>query len=261
MGPAEGDTGATLGRLAFYATGRHACPYLPDREAVTLFADPAAPTDMALYSRLLRQGYRRSGPYIYRPACPACAACVPVRLPVAEFRPRRSQRHCQARNADLRTTVRPALFDPEHYALYRRYIAARHPDGGMETDSGSRYMEFLTAHWAETAFVEFRLGDRLVAVAVTDLVSDGLSAVYTFYDPDLGSRGLGTHAILWQIARARHEGLPHLYLGYWIAGSRKMAYKAAFRPLEGWLRDHWQRLPETAAAATTPAPPQAPRFC
>jgi arginine-tRNA-protein transferase len=165
-----------------------------------------------------------------------------VRIPVRDFSPRRIQRRVLQRNADIQMHERPAAFDPQHYALYQRYTAARHEDGDMADASPTGYLGFLRADWCDTRFFEFRLGDRLVAVAVTDLAGDGLSAVYTFFDPEMAARSLGSYAILRQIEHARALGLPYLYLGYWIRDSRKMAYKAAYRPIELWRAARWQRF-------------------
>ncbi len=238
----DGEAGE-LRRLSFFATPPHSCSYLPEREAITLFADPAAHPDRRLYSTLSDYGFRRSGRYIYRPACPGCRECVPVRIPVERFRPRRSQRRCTRINADLVVEMRPARFREEEYRLYQRYIEARHPGGGMETDSPEQYMAFLTSDWSETRFVAFREpSGRLLMVAVVDRLERGYSAVYTFYEPTERSRGLGTWAVLWEIELCRREALPWLYLGYWIEDSRKMRYKAEFRPQERFHEGRWRMV-------------------
>ncbi len=228
--------------LAFYATPAHDCSYLPDREATTLFADPGFPKDTRLYTLLSRSGFRRSGKHIYRPHCRACQACTPTRVLVAEFQWRRAQRRSWRRNSDLRVrAVEPELRE-DHYALYRRYINFRHPDGGMQNPTKEQYLEFLTSHWSMTTFYEFRLGARLVAVAVTDELLDGWSAVYTFFDPDCRERSLGVYTILWQVEEVRRRELPWLYLGYFIAGSSKMRYKCEYRPQEHYLDGRWVRV-------------------
>lgn len=228
-------------RLAFYATPDHACSYLPGRSARTLFADPAVRLDTRIYSRLTLYGFRRSGRHIYRPSCDTCEACVPVRIPVAEFVPNRSQRRAWARNQDLSPAACTAGYRQEHFDLYRRYVASRHPGGGMDNADPMQYLDFLTSNWSETWFQEFRLGNRLAAVAVTDRLEHGLSAVYTFFDPELRSRSLGTYAILWQIEECKRQQLECLYLGYWIGESPKMAYKASFWPLEAFHQGAWHR--------------------
>lgn len=219
----------------------HACGYLADRHARSAFVDPAFPLEPRLYGALLDQGFRRSGDYAYRPMCLNCRACQSARIVSREFVPDRAQRRCWKRNADLRRDVRRELTD-EHYALYRRYLAARHPSGGMDPEDADAFREFLACEWGATEFWEFRDGERLVAVAVVDRIPQGLSAVYTFFDPDLSERSLGTFAILSQIERARLEGLPHVYLGYWVPGSAKMDYKRRYQPLEVLRGSHWQRL-------------------
>lgn len=228
--------------LVFYASPPHECSYLPEREAITLFADPHAPMSPALYSALAELGFRRSGSYIYRPRCLDCNACTPARIPVAGFVANRSQRRCEQRNRDLQVRLLPAEFVEEHYQLYRRYIQCRHADGGMNEDNPARYMEFLGSHWMNSQFVEFRAQDRLLMVAVIDQMENGLSAVYTFFDPEEKKRGLGTYGVLWQIAQARQQGLSHVYLGYWIAESPAMAYKKNFQPMEIYRQGRWNTL-------------------
>jgi leucyl-tRNA---protein transferase len=232
-------------QLALYLTAEHPCSYLEGLRARTLFVDPLARLDTLTYQALVDQGFRRSGSHVYRPACRGCTQCVPVRIPVADFRPDRSQRRNWQRNApDMRLVHTPAVFQPGHFALYLRYLASRHPDGGMADDtSAESYRRFLVDAWGgETHFLELRLGDRLVAVAVTDRLAQGLSAVYTFFDPELADRGPGTFAVLAQIEVTRRLGLPYLYLGYWIGACRKMAYKDRFRPVEAWDGRAWRRF-------------------
>lgn len=228
--------------LPLYLSPPHPCSYLADRRSQTLFADPDGPMDVATYQELLHRGFRRSGRIVYAPRCEGCRQCVSARVPVAAFSPRRIHRRILRRNADLsRVAVAPA-FVPEHFALYRRYTAARHGEGSMADASPSDYLGFLRADWCDTLFVELRGPRGLLAVAVTDVLGDGLSSVYTFFDPDLDARSLGTFAILSQIDLARERSLPYLYLGYWIRDCRKMAYKADFRPIELWWQDRWQRF-------------------
>ncbi len=232
--------------LNFYLSPPEPCSYLPGRDAVNLFADPLAPMDTALYGRLIDHGFRRSGRYVYRPQCGACEACVPTRIAVDAFRPSRSQRRNMERNRDLEVVLRPARFQDQHFALYRRYQQGRHAGGGMDNPRPESYRDFLICDWTETLFVELRLAGRTLAVAVTDVLPRGLSAVYTFFDPDHSERGLGTYAVLWQIREARRRALPYVYLGYWIAGNRKMRYKTRFRPIEGLVHGRWQPLPTPA---------------
>lgn len=232
-------------QLALYLTAEHPCSYLAGLRARTLFVDPLARLETATYQALVDQGFRRSGSHVYRPACRGCARCVPVRIPVTDFHPDRSQRRNWARNApDLRLVDAPAAFHPAHFALYLRYLASRHPDGSMADDtSRESYRRFLVDPWGgETHFLELRLGERLAGVAVTDRLVRGLSAVYTFFDPELAPQAPGTLAVLAQIEVARRLGLPYLYLGYWIGACRKMAYKDRFRPIEAWDGRVWRRF-------------------
>jgi len=230
-------------RLALYLTPEHECSYLPERRAQTLFLDPYARPHPQLLQQLLAQGFRRSGDHVYRPNCPECQACVAVRIPVAAFRTRRSQRRCIRRNANqVRVRIRPAQLEEEHFGLYQRYIGSRHPDGSMSDMDEERYLEFLTTRWCKTLFVEFLRDERLMAVAVTDRLPNALSAVYTFFDPELSDCSPGVLAILWQISEAQRRGLQHLYLGYWIGESHKMSYKQEYRPLEAWDGSGWRRF-------------------
>lgn len=226
-------------RLLLYLSPPHACGYLDDREATTVFADPAVDKNPPLYAALSELGFRRSGEHLYRPHCQGCVACVPVRVPVAAFRARRRHRRAWSRNRDLHVSTRPSTFDEEHYALYRRYVASRHPGGSMDNQSPRQYRDFLMCSWAETRFYEFRYGTRLLAVAVTDRLPHALSAVYTFFDPACAERSLGVYAVLWQIEEARRLQLEWLYLGYWIGGSPKMRYKADYRPQQRLIKGEW----------------------
>ena len=226
--------------LRFYPSQPYPCPYLPDRTARSSVATPAHLVDATTYGQLVRQGFRRSGHFSYGMICPQCEACVSVRVPAARFCPDRSQRRTWLRWAGkLGATERPLVFIPEHFRLYRRYVMARH-DEADEDASPENYERFLLASHVDTRLVEFRAPDgRVVIVSLVDVLDDGLSCVYTFYDPDDPRAGLGTWSILWHIAQAQASGMPYVYLGYWIARSRKMAYKARFRPLEGYWRGRW----------------------
>lgn len=217
----------------------HPCGYFAERTAQNLVIDPLAADLPQIFDLALTRGFRRAGGHIYRPACPRCRACVPARVDVAKFQPNRSMRRTIARNRDLEVAIEDARYSDECFALYRRYLEARHYGGGMDDAAAEDFTRFLTSPWSPTRFVTFRARGRLLAVAVTDFSALGLSAVYTFFEPDEQARGLGTHAILTQIEIARERGLPHLYLGYWIATHPKMGYKAAFRPLETLRSDGW----------------------
>ncbi|MGH8500940.1 MAG: arginyltransferase [Gammaproteobacteria bacterium] len=240
--------------LLFYVTPPEPCAYLPAREAVNVFADPRARMNTTLYGRLVDKGFRRSGSHLYRPQCPGCSACVPTRIPVAHFEPDRSQRRNRRINQDLTAAILPQAYRSEHFALYRRYQRMRHTGGEMDNPTPQSYFDFLSCAWADTLFVEFRFNGALLSVAVCDRLKEGLSAVYTFFDPQQARRGLGTHAILWQIEETRRRGLDYVYLGYWIAGNRKMSYKTRFRPIEGLINGRWRRLDaQQACGGTIPA--------
>lgn len=233
--------------LQFYLTSAYPCSYLPGRMARSLVATPNELVDSAVYSELIRLGFRRSGAYNYRPQCSQCQACVPVRLAVDEFERNRAQRRAWKAHSALTSGVRELVYDPEHHELYRRYQASRHAGGGMDQDDREQYERFLMQSHATTYLVEFREGSEgapLRMVSLIDKVNDGLSSVYTFYDPDLPRASFGTYNILWQAALCRELELPYLYLGYWIEHSRKMAYKINYQPLEGLIESHWQRLPQ-----------------
>jgi len=229
------------GQLKLFITPPHPCSYFGDRQAATLFADPAAPFDMRIYQWLIDQGFRRSGEHIYRPNCDGCSDCIPLRVPVRNWRPDRSQRRIWNRSA-ARIEVRALAprFDPSHYSLYAGYIASRHPGGDMAGNTPESYLRFLTAKWCTTRFVEFRLDGRLLGIAVTDYLPRGLSAVYTFFDPEQEAISPGVISIIWQIRQAEALGLEWLYLGYWIPGCRKMAYKNRYRPFEVLVEGSWR---------------------
>jgi arginine-tRNA-protein transferase len=228
--------------LQFYATAPYGCSYLPGRIARSQVATPTHLIDSMSFSELVQAGFRRSGVFTYRPYCDACRECQPVRLPVREFESNRSQRRSLTRHANMIAIERPLAYREEHYQLYQRYQAARHSGGGMDQDNRDQYAHFLLQTHVDSRLVEFRENDQLRMVSVIDLLFDGLSSVYTFYDPDIAPASLGTYSILWQIAQCQHLDLPYLYLGYWIRDSRKMAYKINFQPMETLSRGMWQKI-------------------
>jgi len=230
--------------LRLFHTGEHPCGYWPGRTARDLVLDPRDPRLAAFYPTALDWGFRRSGDLVYRPHCIGCRACVAVRIPVQGFEPDRSQRRCSARNTDIESRVVPAERSDEHLELYRRYLKARHAQGGMDEHGGTEFDQFLVGSWSHGRFLELRLDGTLVAVAVTDVVHDAFSAVYTFFSPEHAGLGLGTLSILRQLEWARRESITHLYLGYWIEGHRKMDYKRRFRPLERFDGRRWRGFDE-----------------
>ena len=231
------------GDLRLFHTGEHPCGYWQDRIARDLVLDPRDPRLAAFYPTALGWGFRRSSDLVYRPHCEGCRACVAVRIPVAEFTPDRSQRRCAARNSDVEARIVAAERTDEHLALYQRYLVARHPYGGMDDHGAIEFEQFLVGSWSEGRFLELREHGKLIAVAVTDITSDAFSAVYSFFEPGLERRSLGTLAILRQLEWARRESRSHLYLGYWIKGHRKMDYKRRFKPLESFDGRNWNRTP------------------
>ncbi|MBC2769782.1 arginyltransferase [Pusillimonas minor] len=225
--------------LQFYATAAYPCSYLEGRNARSQVAAPNHLIDTTLYSRLVEQGFRRSGIFTYRPHCDQCQACKPIRVDANNFVPTRTQKRIAKRHASLKASVLPLEFHPDHYRLYQQYIGTRHPNAGMDDDSEAQYTQFLLSSRVETAVVEFRTPDgELKMVSIVDVLDTGLSAVYTFFDPTAAG-SLGTYGVLWQIGRCRELGLPWLYLGYWIHESRKMAYKSVFRPHQIYVNGVW----------------------
>ncbi len=231
-----------LKNIKFYATQPHDCSYLPDKKATTLFMDPDKNLSLRLYSDLADVGFRRSGNHIYRPHCQGCQACIPARIPVAEFKPNRSQKRNWKRNQDLVITEHKPTFSHEIYNLYSRYICSQHKDGDMYPPTVEQFTGFLIDGPQFCCFYQLRLDGKLVAVAVTDQLKDSLSAIYTFYDPNFHKRSLGRFCIIWQIMKTRQLGLKYLHLGYWIKGCRKMNYKVDYRPMELYINNYWTRL-------------------
>lgn len=219
------------------------CPYLPDRmerKLVTRLAGPEAAKNFHLLSRA---GFRRSHSIAYRPACIGCQACVPVRVVARHFNPGRSLRRIEARNADLTAAILPARGTSEQFQLFQGYLDGRHNDGEMAGMSLADYRSMVEDTPVDSRIVELRDGaHRLMACVLTDWSADGISAVYSFFDPDQPARSLGSYMIIWLVREAVRNGLPYVYLGYWVGGSRKMGYKTRFRPIEGFGPTGWRRI-------------------
>ncbi|KZY39858.1 MULTISPECIES: arginyltransferase [unclassified Oleiphilus] len=225
--------------LALYATPEHDCSYLPGMQASTVFADPKVIIDTDTYSELSAQGFRRSGQHYYRPHCTSCQACTPIRVSAPNFQRSKSQKRVWNKNSQVKGKILPADFHEDHYLLYEKYIHSRHADGDMYPPSRDQYRSFLVNGHSTTQFIEFSEGDHLLGIAVCDQLNDGLSAIYTFFDPELSAKSLGTYAILWQVEEAKNRELSYLYLGYFIKECKKMAYKTKFSPFEARIGDQW----------------------
>ena len=236
------DSGLPFSLLQFYNTAAYPCSYLPNKSAVSQVATPAHLITSEIYGQLVRQGFRRSGIFTYRPDCAKCHACIPVRLAVKRFVASRGQRRSLKAHKDLLARELPLFHFEEHFQLYQRYQAVRHSGGGMDQESNEQYSNFLLQSRVDSRLIEFTENGVLRMVSIIDVLSDGLSSVYTFFDPDIKTASFGTYSILWQIDQCVANNLPYLYLGYWIRDSQKMAYKANFRPLEGLIGDEWQAL-------------------
>ncbi|NHN85986.1 arginyltransferase [Acetobacter musti] len=232
----------------FYTTAPLPCPYLPDQMERKVVTDLAGHDAEALHERLSRSGFRRSHTIAYAPVCNGCNACVPIRIPAARFQPSRTQRKIMRASSDIEGFEMPARATAEQFVLFRQYQMARHADGDMAGMSFSDYRSMVEDTPIDTVIIEFRSQThQLTGVSLVDRLGDGLSAVYSFFDPSLASRSPGTFAIMWLIERARLRHLPYVYLGYWIARSRKMSYKSGFRPAEILSRGTWRELNDQEA--------------
>jgi arginyl-tRNA--protein-N-Asp/Glu arginylyltransferase len=246
-----------LSALHFYTTAPYPCSYLPGLQARSQVATPALLINAPVYSELVQHGFRRSGTYTYRPRCDDCQACVPLRVLAKRFMANRSQQRAWKQHARLEASLHPLQDNAEHYGLYQRYQRVRHPDGGMDNDDRESYQNFLLQSHVDSVLVEFRepfdhAQDRqgvLRMVSLIDLLSDGLSSVYTFYEPDIPRARFGVYNVLWQIELCRRLDLDYVYLGYWIERSRKMSYKTKYQPAQGLIDRVWQTLGKTSLQA------------
>ena len=234
-----------LHKLQFYVTTPYVCGYLPGKLAQSLIATPHHLVDTNIYSGLIQQGFRRSGKFAYRPHCEHCNACVPVRLVLQTFTPNRSQKRAFKQHTNLSARIMPLGFHGDHFALYSSYQLARHSDVETQTEvnlenEAEQYQQFLCNSHIESLLIEFRDEQHaLKMVSIVDIVSNGVSAVYTFYDTTDNKASFGTFAIMWQAQWTSSLKLDYLYLGYWIADSQKMAYKQQFKPQEKLIDGEW----------------------
>ncbi len=231
-------------QLSFFITPPHKCPYLTEKTSKTIFLSPEIASDNLLYTALINQGFRRSGEHIYRPNCESCSACLSVRIPVFEYKNTRSNRRILNKAKRFRYSVEPANFNQKHYLLFDRYISQRHQDGDMFPTSPRQFKDFLLCDWLEVNYLnifDIKTG-ALIGTCVYDIVNDGFSAIYTFFDPDYEKFSIGKLAILKLMELVRQAKLPFLYLGYWIKGCQKMSYKGDFRPIEYFTQNHWVKI-------------------
>ena len=228
--------------IMFSLTAEHECSYIADKQAVTLFVSPGFDITMSHYDLLSQLGFRRSGDHVYRPHCDNCGLCIPVRIPVKQFKPNRSQRRNLKLNQDLDIQQLDPVFKEEHFSLYQKYMRSRHTGGGMDNDDMESYTRLLSADWSSSALLEFKLDSKPVMIAVVDLFENGISAVYTFFDPDISSRGPGVFAILSEIEFVKSQNQEYLYLGYWNPRSKKMSYKSNYQPMEFFDGHEWHPM-------------------
>jgi len=228
----------------FYLTAPSPCPYLGGKEERKVFTHLVGERAPELNNILTQGGFRRSQSIAYRPACEGCRSCVSVRVVAKDFRPTPSMRRVARRNADIASDMRIAVPTSEQYAIFRAYLDSRHRDGGMADMTVLDYAMMVEDSHIETRIIEYRMrgSGELVAIALTDVLGDGLSMVYSFFEPDQAARSLGTFMVLDHIARAKRMGLSYVYLGYWVRGSRKMDYKSRFLPQERLMPEGWTRV-------------------
>ncbi|MCH2190782.1 MAG: arginyltransferase [Gammaproteobacteria bacterium] len=218
------------------------CPYLEGKRSASILVDPDHVIQPELFSMLSRSGFRRSGDMLYAPKCPSCNACVSVRIPSRQYKPSRSQKRVWRKNQDVRISIEEVRYDEAHFQLYLKYQQHRHSDSSMCDDDPNKYIGFIESSYAASKFLCMHIDDKLIGIAVLDQFEGGLSAVYTFFDPDYSNRSLGTYAIMYALKLARTHQIPFVYLGYWIDESPKMDYKRKFKPLQGYIDKQWKTL-------------------
>ncbi|MFT6034224.1 MAG: arginyl-tRNA--protein-N-Asp/Glu arginylyltransferase [Arenicella sp.] len=228
--------------IRLYETVLDDCPYLSDQKSASIIVDPDHQIDKDLFSTLSRSGFRRSGEMLYSPKCPNCSACVSVRIPSTEFKPSRGQKRVLKKNSDLQASIEEVRFEQEHFDMYFSYQQQRHSGSSMCDDDTSKYLSFIESSYSRSKFLCFRLNGKLIGITVLDQFDGGISAVYTFFDPDYSNRSIGTYAILYALKLSKVHNIPFVYLGYWIDGSPKMNYKRKFKPLQGYIDRQWQQL-------------------
>ncbi|AOA59096.1 arginyltransferase [Acinetobacter larvae] len=238
-----------LNDLQYYITPPHDCSYLNNKSSRMVFLDPAHRINVLTLSELSRLGFRRSGDFVYRPECHLCRQCLSCRVPVNDFQMNSRQKKAWKRNRDLTIRhVSTQAATQQHYQLYHRYICERHADGDMYPPSYDQFEKFLIHSCTDSFFLEFWLEDRLLAVSTCDVLDDGVSAVYTFFDPDENHRSLGVYAVLQQIEYVKQQNLDYVYLGYWVPHSKKMNYKTDYHPIELLLDGQWRRINRNLSA-------------
>ncbi len=229
-------------QIPLFLSQEYPCSYLENNQSRSAFVHPSFQMTTQIYEQLISQGFRRSGDEVYIPHCQTCSACIPVRIPVSEFTPNRSQKRCLKKNLNTQAKIKPAIFEQAHYEMYIRYQNSRHHDGSMANTSPEEYISFLSSLWCDTVFVEFSIDNELAGIAVVDQLDDACSAVYTFFDPKFSDYGLGVYAVLWQIDHCLIKGKEFLYLGLWIEACRKMNYKTNYQPIELLIDTEWQTM-------------------
>lgn len=228
--------------IKLYQTVVDECPYIEGEENASLVIDPNKEVNSELFSMLSKTGFRRSGTMLYSPKCPSCNACISVRIPSLLFKPSRSQKRVWKKNDDLHIAIEDVSFKQEHFDLYLRYQQHRHPESTMCDEDPDKYISFIDSEFSATKLICFYLKEQLIGISVVDQFNGGISAVYTFFDPDFSDRSIGTYAILYITKLARLRGIPYVYLGYWVDQSIKMDYKRKFKPLEGYTERKWSDL-------------------